>query len=199
MKEISFCRIVFFAEFCPLYLWVSSGQQSTVVMNIVYLLLGGNQGPVAETFREAIGLINQKLGEVVQQSSLYESEPWGFESDSLFLNQVIKLHTAVDAFDLMDRILEIEKQLGRQRLSGEMASRMIDIDILFFNDRVIDHSRLQVPHPRLHLRRFTLLPMKELAPWLVHPLLQQTISQLLENCPDQSQVKRLDEMPPNIE
>jgi len=161
-------------------------------MNRVFLLLGGNQGNVSETFERAKQLIARKAGYVVAESFLYQSEPWGFTSDNLFLNRVIEVETQLEPLELLEVLLKIETKLGRTREPGVMASRPIDIDILFFNDQVIINQQLKVPHPRLHLRRFTLEPLAEIAPGLLHPLFAKTTVQLLEECNDPLAVTKLD-------
>ncbi|MFO7978188.1 MAG: 2-amino-4-hydroxy-6-hydroxymethyldihydropteridine diphosphokinase [Bacteroidales bacterium] len=163
------------------------------MMNEAFLLLGGNLGDVAATFNKARTLVSERLGEVLSASSLYKSEPWGFESRDMFLNQVLKIVTDMDAETLMQQILDIEQALGRQREKGKLTSRFIDLDLLFFNDLVIDRPHLQVPHPRLHLRRFTLLPLAEITPEKVHPGLNKSVKELLDVCPDHTQVVRLDD------
>lgn len=153
-------------------------------MNKVFLLLGGNQGNVFETFALARQEIIQRVGPVSLSSSLYQSEPWGFEADNLFLNQVLLVETMLEPAELLQTVLEIETSLGRTRLAGVMESRSIDIDILFYNQQIIINTGLEIPHPRLHLRRFTLLPLAEIAPEMVHPLFGKTVSEILVSCND---------------
>jgi 2-amino-4-hydroxy-6-hydroxymethyldihydropteridine diphosphokinase len=160
-------------------------------MNQAFVLLGGNQGDVASTFERARQMIASRAGKITACSSLYQSQAWGFESDDPFLNQVLEVASGHHAPGLMRELLQIEEDLGRMRKEGVMSSRTIDIDLLFFNQEVIDQPGLQVPHPRLHLRRFTLLPLAELAPELIHPIMGKTIEQLLESCPDQGHVIRV--------
>ncbi len=160
-------------------------------MNKVFLLLGGNQGNVSETFALARQQIMERVGTVILASSLYQSEPWGFEADSHFLNQVLLAETMLAPAELLQTLLEIETSLGRTRLAGVMESRSIDIDILFFNQQVIINPGLEIPHPRLHLRRFTLLPLAEIAPEMVHPLMGKTISEILLSCNDTLAVQKV--------
>jgi len=142
---------------------------------------------------DARGHIEAKAGPVVRQSAIYETEPWGFEAEQNFLNQVLIVDTQKDAWELMAQLLEIEKKLGREPVApdGGYASRIIDIDILFYADRVINRDQLKVPHPELHKRLFTMKPLQEVAPDLVHPVLKKTVTQLLHDCPDNAKVRRL--------
>lgn len=160
-------------------------------MENVYLLLGGNLGDVAATFESARKEIGRRLGKLVAMSGLYESEPWGFESERMFLNQVLKVATEYSPEEIMQQLLEIELALGRTREKGKLTSRLIDLDLLFYGHRVIDQPQLQVPHPRLHLRRFTLMPLVEIAPEKVHPVLKKNMKELLDICPDHAPVIRI--------
>jgi 2-amino-4-hydroxy-6-hydroxymethyldihydropteridine diphosphokinase len=161
-------------------------------MNEVYLCLGGNLGNCFETFKQVCGQINQHVGAITMQSSVYQSQAWGMDKAPDFYNQVIKLETTLSAEELLLILLEIEKKLGRERTeTTTYQSRLIDIDILFFNKKIIETDTLHIPHPRLHLRKFVLEPLNEIAPNFVHPVLNKTISQLLHECTDTGQVKKL--------
>ncbi len=153
-------------------------------MNRVYLLFGGNIGDVPVTFKKARELVEKKAGKICRVSPLYRTEPWGMESNNFFYNQAVGLDTDYSAETLLEKLQDIETHFGRKRVAGKMTSRTLDIDILFFNDEVIDTPRLQVPHPRMHSRRFTLLPLNDIAPGLKHPSKNKTVSQLLEECDD---------------
>ncbi|NLF43793.1 MAG: 2-amino-4-hydroxy-6-hydroxymethyldihydropteridine diphosphokinase [Bacteroidales bacterium] len=165
-------------------------------MNTVYLLLGGNTGLVLEHFTQAIGEINKRVGTVTAQSPIYESEAWGFSSELKFFNQVIVVDTLLDENQVLKDILDIERMLGRIRnnCSEGYQSRPIDIDILFYNNLICNCPDLTLPHPRLHLRRFTLSPLNDIAPQLVHPVLNKTIHELFESCPDYSDVVLINEL-----
>jgi 2-amino-4-hydroxy-6-hydroxymethyldihydropteridine diphosphokinase len=161
-------------------------------MNEVYLCLGGNLGNCFETFKQVCGLIKQQVGAIIMQSSLYQSQPWGMDKVPDFFNQVIKVETNISAEELLLILLEIEKKLGRERTEATTyQSRLIDIDILFFNKKMIETATLHIPHPRLHLRKFVLEPLNEIAPDFIHPVLNKTIAELLLDCPDTGQVKKL--------
>ena len=152
----------------------------------VFLLLGSNMGDRLSLLHEARTLLAAHAGAVVGQSGCYESEPWGFEADTLFMNQALQIDTRLTPMQLLSAIQRIERQLGRERTTppGVYASRPIDIDILFYDNLVIDTPALTVPHPLLHRRRFALLPLCDLALDYTHPVLHKTISELLQQCGD---------------
>lgn len=145
-------------------------------------------------FARACLYINNRCGRVVRVSAPYESEPWGFETEEWFLNRVIVVETAMAPEDLLGQLLEIERELGRERhpeIEG-YTSRTADLDILYYGDRIILTDMLTVPHPRLHRRRFALLPMCEVAPDLVHPAFGLRQTALLARCPDTLTVRKLE-------
>lgn len=160
-------------------------------MNRAFLLLGGNQGDVSDTFARARDCIALRAGSIVNASSVYQTEPWGFSAENHFLNQAIEVETNLNPAELLHSLLEIEAMLGRVRSTSEVESRTLDIDLLFFNDQVIIGQGLEVPHPRLHLRRFTLEPLAEIAPDMIHPVFGKTLLQLLEDCTDKLSVIKL--------
>lgn len=163
-------------------------------MENCYILFGSNLGDKNGIFNQACLYINNRCGQVVKVSAAYESEPWGFEAKEWFLNCVIVIETAMAPEDLMQQLLEIERELGRERhpeVEG-YTSRIADLDILYYGDRIILTDTLTVPHPRLHRRRFALLPMCEVAPDLVHPALGLTQTELLARCPDTLMVRKMD-------
>lgn len=151
-------------------------------MNNIILLLGANLGKINQNFEIVTLLINQNIGKILKTSSLYQSEPWGFETPELFINQVIEVQSDLSAFEILKETQAIEKQIGRKTKSvnQEYSSRLMDVDILFFNNDIIESETLTIPHPRLHLRNFTLLPLTEVIPNYNHPKLNKSISQLLE-------------------
>ena len=159
-----------------------------IIKNIVYLLLGSNLGDRLQILQAARELIQKQIGEIDTISSIYETAPWGVLDQPSFLNQVVKVLTSLEPEETLRIILGIEHELGRVRYE-RWGARVIDIDILYFQDMILDSSRLTIPHPRLHERRFTLTPLAEIAPDFIHPLLKKSSVQLLEVCPDQSEVK----------
>ncbi|TDE12466.1 2-amino-4-hydroxy-6-hydroxymethyldihydropteridine diphosphokinase [Dyadobacter psychrotolerans] len=155
--------------------------------NTVYLLLGSNLGDRVQVMLSAAEMIQNEIGQIIRASSVYETAPWGVIDQPSFLNQVLAINTVLVSEEVLRLILSIEHELGRVRYE-RWGARVIDIDILFFQDLVVDSARLTIPHPRLHERRFTLTPLAEIAPDLVHPVLQKTISALLKDCQDDSHV-----------
>lgn len=156
-----------------------------------YLLLGGNLGDRAGLIKDAKFKISERIGDISKESSVYESEPWGFTTEQNFLNQVIVVDSGLKAIEVLDLCQKIEKELGRERNSEGYSSRTMDIDILFIDDLIINTERLIVPHKNLHKRRFTLLPLYELNSNFMHSVLNKTIKQLLLDCDDNSVVNKL--------
>jgi 2-amino-4-hydroxy-6-hydroxymethyldihydropteridine diphosphokinase len=153
----------------------------------VFLLLGANLGERESTLKQAIELISDRISSVTMQSQLYETAPWGVIDQPAFLNQVIQIETELPPMKVLEQTLKIEKQLGRERRL-RWGARMIDIDILYYADLILEDTELQLPHPRLHERRFTLVPLTEIAPDFIHPVLKKTNQELLNECTDTSLV-----------
>ncbi len=149
----------------------------------VYFLLGGNLGDRLNTLKKALCLLAEEVGEVRQYSSIYETEPWGKLDQPIFLNQTACLVTDRDPHDIMKAIRNIEQTLKRRRYE-KWGSRTIDIDILFYGKQVIEDKELTIPHPALHKRNFTLVPLNEIASDFVHPVLNKTVARLTAESPD---------------
>lgn len=154
-----------------------------------YILLGSNEGDKLLNLRTALSAI-QTLGKLKKASSIYETAAWGIENQASFFNQVCILQTSLSPSDLLGSLLAIELSMGRKR-EKKWASRLIDIDILYIGQAVIRTESLQVPHPYLHLRRFTLVPLCEVAADFLHPIYKKTNQELLIECPDLLEVKLL--------
>ena len=156
-------------------------------MNHAYLSLGSNEGNRTLWLQKAIDLIAEKCGVIGQRSSIYETAAWGITTQPDFLNMVISLQTDKTATELLALILAIETSLGRER-TIKWGPRTIDIDILLYNKDIIQTSSLIVPHPFMQERRFTLIPLAEIAPHFIHPILRKSIAELLVECPDKLEV-----------
>lgn len=159
-------------------------------MNKAYLLTGGNTGDSKFYLTKAIELITARCGVIKKKSALYQTAAWGKTDQAPFLNQALLLHSTMDAPTLMKSLLEIETSLGRVR-EQKYGPRIIDIDILLFNDDIIDTALVKVPHPELPNRRFALEPLTEIAPGYEHPILNKTIRRLLKECTDALPVDKL--------
>jgi len=163
-------------------------------MTRLYILLGGNLGDKQKVFSDARALLLEQVGEITALSAIYETEPWGFESTDYFWNQVLEISTALSPEELLRQTQQIELQLGRIRKATQYDSRIIDIDILFYGNQIIESDNLSVPHPRIQERKFVLVPLCEIAPELMHPVFHKNIRQLLEECPDPLKVDRVPNM-----
>ncbi len=154
-------------------------------MKDVYLLTGSNLGDRNAFLRFARNRIQSRM-KIDSTSSVYESIPWGYQSESSFLNQCLRVETELGPQELLSFLKEIEKQSGRKKKSPEYEDRSLDIDILFYGKEIIYEKDLVIPHPRLHLRAFTLVPLIEIASGFIHPVLGKTPGELLDECPDKN-------------
>lgn len=152
-------------------------------MNTLFLITGGNIGDRKKNLQNAAEFIEQKIGNIIQSSSIYETEAWGNNDQSAFYNQVHIIETKLTAETIMKFILKIEKEMGRIR-SIKNAARIIDIDILFFNDEIINTTNVTIPHQEIQNRRFVLMPLNELSPEFIHPVLKKSMHELLSICND---------------
>jgi 2-amino-4-hydroxy-6-hydroxymethyldihydropteridine diphosphokinase len=159
-------------------------------MATCYLSLGSNLGDKHATLQFAVEQL-EHLGHVSALSSYYLTAPWGYQSDNLFLNQVASLETQFEPHKLLTALQQIEQAAGRTPATlSYYSDRPLDIDLLVYDERIISDPILTLPHPKMHLRQFVLIPFTEIAPNLQHPLLHQTIEQLLAICPDTTTVIR---------
>ncbi len=159
-------------------------------MKNIYLLLGGNIGDSKQYIGDAKKMIETTIGAIKEESSLYQTSSWGKTNQPDFINQVIHIETEYNPQQLLSRTIAIENALGRQR-AEKWGSRTIDIDILFYDNKIINEKELIIPHPHLHERRFTLIPLLEIAPEFHHPVLNQTIINLCNNLDDKLRIKKI--------
>lgn len=158
-------------------------------MNTAYLLIGGNVGDRAANLQTALRRIAETCGTITSTSSLYETAAWGNTNQPSFYNQAVVVNSPLSPEALMDQLLDIELEMGRIR-TQKYDPRTIDLDILMIDDLVLNTEKLTIPHPQMHNRRFALLPLIEVAPTLIHPLFDQSIEVLLQNCPDTLDVQK---------
>ncbi|WP_040299587.1 2-amino-4-hydroxy-6-hydroxymethyldihydropteridine diphosphokinase [Arcticibacter svalbardensis] len=152
-------------------------------MHTIYLLLGSNLGDRSYYLGEAANLVSEDIGRIIEGSSIYETDSWGIENQPKYLNQVLQVETELGPKKLLDEIHTIENLLGRVR-GEKWDSRVIDVDILFYDQKHIQRPYLIIPHPLLHTRRFVLTPLNEIAPSLMHPVLKLQISELFKQLLD---------------
>lgn len=153
----------------------------------IYLSIGGNLGNREDYLQQSRSMLQEALGPICQQSQIYETAAWGLENQAPFLNQVLRVETEKTPQESIAICLAIEAELGRKRLV-KWGPRPIDIDILFYDDAIIREDNLEIPHSRLHLRNFVLIPLREIAGDLVHPVLQENIESLYLSSKDTLEV-----------
>lgn len=184
------CIIGIFAQTLQLFIIRILFILIILFMHRVYLIIGGNLGNREELIAKTARQIEQTIGRIVKRSDIFESEPWGFDHETDFLNQVLEVETSLEALCLLDTCQLIEKNLGRKRDHDDYSARTADIDVLFYDDCIYTLPPLVVPHRKLHERMFVLMPLAQIAPSLMHPLLGKSINELLSNCSDSTQVWR---------
>jgi len=164
-------------------------------MITVFLGVGSNLGNRENNLKQAVERIEEYIGPVLKSSSIYITEPWGFKAEEEFLNIVVKIETKLTPYGILEKILMIESLLGRVRDRKKYSSRLIDIDILLYEDKIVEEEILKIPHPLLHKRKFVLVPLCEIEPELIHPVLKKSLADLLASCEDKSEVKKYKSFP----
>ncbi len=157
----------------------------------IYLMLGTNVGNRLANLQIARALIEKRVGAIGAASQIYETQPWGVEDQPLFLNQALRISTEAGPQVLLKQLQEIETDMGLQK-KRKWGERLIDLDILFYGQEIIAEQNLMIPHPLITERRFVLVPLAEIAPDFIHPVLQLRIRDLLDNCPDSLAVQILE-------
>ena len=158
-------------------------------MNTVYLLLGSNMGDSEQMLSVATNMIEKNIGKLTTSSVIYKTAAWGKEDQPDFLNQIIIVSSLLSSSTVLKEIFIIEKEMGRVRTTKN-AARVIDIDMLFFNDEIIQTENLTVPHKQIQNRRFVLVPLAEIAPDFTHPILKKSSLELLSICSDKLNVQK---------
>ena len=153
-------------------------------MSKVYLSIGANKCNRSVLINKAIDEIEKKIGKIISRTSIYQSKSWGFDSND-FYNLSLLIDTDIEPKSLLINLKKIEKSMGREDIDGSYSDRFIDIDILFYDNIIIDSEDLKIPHPKIEIRKFVLVPMLEIADDYVHPILNKTIRQLNNECDDQ--------------
>lgn len=153
-------------------------------MSKVYLSIGSNKGNRSVLIIKAVDEIEKKIGKIISRTSIYQSKSWGFDSND-FYNLSLLIDTDIEPKSLLINLKKIEKSMGREDIDGSYSDRFIDIDILFYDNIIIDSEDLKIPHPKIEIRKFVLVPMLEIADDYVHPILNKTIRQLDNECDDQ--------------
>ena len=159
-------------------------------MNKAFLSIGSNQGDRFDHLEKARKGISEFIGDITKTSSVYETAAWGFKNQADFLNRVFEVSTELKPLEIMEFIERIETELGRVRYK-KWGMRKIDIDILFYNDAIIMTDHLKIPHPLLQDRKFVLVPLNEIGPELIHPVLNKSVRKLLELCKDELGVRKM--------
>jgi len=154
------------------------------------LLLGSNSGDRVFNIKKAVQRVEELIGTIALKSSLYETSPWGFTEQPDFLNYVIVLKTSLKPLPLLHTLKKIEFETGRI-ITEKWKERIIDIDILFYEEIIFESEELTIPHPLMHERRFTLIPLNEILTDFVHPVFKKRIAELTDSCKDQGMVKKM--------
>ncbi len=149
----------------------------------IYILLGSNLGDRIQVLQATKKIIQERVGEILQTSAIYETEPWGVSDQPSFYNQVLLIQTYLDPHCLLENLQGVEKDIGKVKL-GKWRERLIDVDILYYHDVILNDEDLTIPHPEIRNRRFTLVPLCEIAADFVNPVFQKTQQEMLHQCGD---------------
>ena len=160
-------------------------------MSDVYFSIGSNLGDRKISLEKAVFYIEKIIGKIIKTSSVFESEPWGVDYKEKYLNQVLLCQTILSPVSVLNEILKIEKLIGRKKREVKYESRIIDIDILFYDNQCINTKSLVVPHPLLHKRKFVLAPLNEINSKFIHPVFNKSIKQLLNECSDNLKLEKI--------
>ena len=157
------------------------------------LSLGSNMGDRRKYLELAIIKLKETIGQYIQSSAIYETEPWGNSDQNIYYNEITIFHTSLLPLEVIEKTRMIENELGRVRQKNQYTNRTIDIDILFYDSLIINEKVLKIPHPRISERRFVLVPLNEIMPDFVHPVAKVTIKKLLMECDDKLVVMRIND------
>ena len=160
-------------------------------MAVSYLLLGTNLGDRGKNLEIAVNHIVNNACRIITYSAVYESEAWGYTDINAYYNLAIEIQTLLPSEQLLETCKKIEQIMGRVKTSENYEARIIDIDILFYNHEIYKSETLEIPHPRLHLRKFVLTPLLEICPEFIHPVFNKAMDKLLTECKDTGWVKKV--------
>lgn len=175
----------------PEYLSIFGYAMKNDQLHKLVLSLGSNQGNRVRNLGEACRQVELFLGKAILISSTYETDPWGFEAPDTFLNQALMIESSLGPDEVLLTVKKIEKEMGREPMVDFYTSRIIDIDIIFYDHLSIKQPDLIIPHPLMQLRKFVLIPLNEIIPDFIHPVFHTTISQMLDQCEDTLKVELL--------
>lgn len=158
-------------------------------MALAHISIGSNAGNRDQNIELSLQMIQEKIGRIVSQSHVYESQSWGYEGQN-FLNLTVLVKTALKPVEILNANQVIEKEMGRIKIPGRYTDRTIDLDILFYEDLVLNTEKLSIPHPHLQNRLFVLIPLMDISPDFTHPVFHKNIQQLREECADTGWIRK---------